>query len=362
MIKFLITGYYGFLNSGDDAILTSMCDDVRELGINSKITILSNNPQETEKEYKVHATNRFNMISVIKEIKSADILLMGGGSLLQDCTSTRSLLYYLGILWLAKAFGKKAMIYANGIGPIRRRINRWITRYMLNRVDLITLREKLSYKELEKLGVTKPLIKITADPVFSLKLKPKKLEQIFEQEKIDTSKPMVAVLFRPWKNQEDYSKKMALVCDYIVRELGMNILFVPMKYPTDLKISNSISEKMECKSYSLNNKYDVDTIIEVIGNTRFVLSMRLHALLYAALKNKPMIGYIYDPKVKYFLEELKISALEDIEEFTVESSIMEIHNILENYTEIQQEIEKEVEVLKNKAEENRKFLMQLIQK
>ncbi len=361
MIKFLITGYYGFLNSGDDAILTSMCEDVRDLGLNSKITILSNNPQETEKEYKVHATNRFNMIAVIKEIKSADVLLMGGGSLLQDCTSTRSLIYYLAILWLAKAFGKKTMIYANGIGPIRRRVNRWITKYMLNKVDLITLREKLSYKELEKLGVRKPLIKVTADPVFSLKLKPQNLEQIFEQEKIETSKPLVGVLFRPWKNQEEYSTKMALICDYVVRELGMNILFIPMKYPTDLKISNSISEKMECKSYSLNNKYDVNTIIEVIGKTRFVLSMRLHALLYAALKNKPMIGYIYDPKVKYFLEEMNISALEDIESFTVESSIKEIHNILEGYLEIQMEIEKQVDLLKKKAEDNKKYLMQLIQ-
>lgn len=360
MINFLITGYYGFLNSGDDAILTSMCEGIKRLGIASKTTILSNNPKATEEEYNVNATYRFNILAVIKEIKNTDILLMGGGSLLQDHTSTRSLLYYLSILGLAKLFKKKCMIYANGIGPIRRKINRYLTGKMVNKVDIITLRDQLSLKDLESLGITKPLIKVTADPVFSLELKSIPVKEILELEKVDLSKPLVGVLFRDWKDKDIYVKKIAKICDYIVDELQMNVLFIPMKYPTDMMISNQIAKNMTCKSYELKRKYDVNTIIEVIGETKFVLSMRLHALLYASLKAVPMIGFIYDPKVKYFLKELKMYTIEDINNFTVEDVKLHIDEIIMNYEKIQKSIIKEVSILKNKAEENERLLAELV--
>jgi polysaccharide pyruvyl transferase CsaB len=361
MTNFLITGYYGFLNSGDDAILTSMCEGIIRLGIPTKTTILSNNPMATEEEYGVHATYRFNLLAVIKEIKNTDILLMGGGSLLQDRTSTRSLMYYLSILWLAKLFKKKCMIYANGIGPIRRKMNRFFTKLMVNRVDIITLREHLSVKELEKMGITKPLIKVTADPVFSLDLKAVSVKEILEQENVDASKPLVGVLFRDWKDKENYVIKMAKICDYVVEELKMTILFIPMKYPTDIAISNKIAEKMHCESYTLRKNYDVNTIIGIIGETKFVLSMRLHALLYAALKSVPMIGFIYDPKVKYFLKELKMYTIEDIEDFTFESVKYHIDEIMNHYQEIQENILKEVTILTAKASENETYLKQLVQ-
>lgn len=360
MISFLITGYYGFLNSGDDAILTAMCEGIKRLEIPTKITILSNNPQATEMEYGVHATYRFNLVSVIKAILQADILLMGGGSLLQDKTSTRSLLYYLSILGLAKMFRKKVMIYANGIGPISRRPNRFLTRIMMNQVDLITLREHLSLEELKRLGVTKPKIEVTADPVFSLEIKDCDVEALLKAEDVDLSKPLVGVLFRGWKNEEEYIKKMATICDYIVSDLGMNILFVPMKYPTDREISFSIGQAMTQKSYELKNKYDVNSMIKVIGYTKFVMSMRLHALLYAALMGVPMIGFIYDPKVRYFLEELKIYMVEDIDGFSVEKIQIHIDNILENYEEIQEKIQSQLVLLKEKAKDNEKYLTELV--
>ena len=361
MVNFLITGYYGFLNSGDDAILTSMCEGIRRLDTPTKTTILSNNPKATEEEYGVHATYRFNLLAVIKEIKDTDILLMGGGSLLQDRTSTRSLMYYLSILWLAKLFNKKCMIYANGIGPIRRKMNRYLTKCMVNRVDIITLREHLSVKELDKLGINKPVIKVTADPVFSLDLKPIDVDKIFEIEEVDHSKPLVGVLFRDWKDKAVYVEKMAQICDHIVQNLDMNVLFIPMKYPTDMQVANEIALAMQCQSYSLKNNYDVNTIIEVIGKTKFVLSMRLHALLYAALKSVPMIGFIYDPKVKYFLKELKMYTIEDIGDFTAVDVIKHIDEILVNYEQIQQNIQTEVAHLKEKAGENEKYLAKLVE-
>jgi len=116
MKKILVSGYYGYQNSGDDAILHSICHDIKQLNIESEITVLSNQPHVTMSEYSVNAVDRFNLKKVIKQIKNCDVLVMGGGTLIQDLTSTRSLYYYLGIIWMAKFYKKKVMLYGNGIG------------------------------------------------------------------------------------------------------------------------------------------------------------------------------------------------------------------------------------------------------
>jgi polysaccharide pyruvyl transferase CsaB len=166
----LIVGYYGYSNSGDEAILSSICHDINQLEHKAKITVLSHNPESTINEYDVASCNRFNFFKVVKAIKCTDIVLMGGGSLLQDGTSSRSLYYYLFILKLASIFKKKVMLYANGIGPINKVFNRKMTTRIVNKVELITLRESLSLEQLQLLGINKPAIHVTADPVFNMEI------------------------------------------------------------------------------------------------------------------------------------------------------------------------------------------------
>ncbi len=360
MVKFLVTGYYGFLNSGDDAILLSMCEDIDSLNVKTKTTILSNSPITTKKEYPANAVYRFNLFYVIKEIIKCDILLMGGGSLLQDKTSTRSLMYYLSILMFAKLFGKKTMIYANGIGPINNNFNRKITKMVLNKVNLITIRETLSIKELENMGVTHPKIKLTADPVFTLPIEDVSIDEIVKNENLDLKKDFITILFRPWKSEEDYVLKMAKVCDYIVKEKNLNVVFIPMKYPADVKISEEISNKMIEKSYVIKSQLSVYQIVKLVGMSKVSLSMRLHALLYSSLKNVPMIGFTYDPKVTYFLNELKMYTVVNVDKFT-DCEVIEIFDdILNNYDEISKKIETETKVLKEKASLNKVYLEQLV--
>lgn len=360
MTKFLITGYYGFLNSGDDAILASMCEDVRSLNMASEITILSNKPEETREIYDANAVYRFSLIKVIIALIKCDVLLMGGGSLLQDRTSTRSLMYYLSILWGAKLLRKKCMIYANGIGPINKKANKKITSHILNRLDTITIRETLSFEELKKLDVHKPTIKVTADPVFSLTIKNREIDKIFEKENVKLDKPYVAVLFRSWYNKEEFVQKIADVCDNIVDNYGLDILFVPMKYPTDIAISDEIRSCMKNESSIFTQKEGVDDIIQVVGGAKFILSMRLHALLYAAIKDVPMIGFVYDPKVEYFLNELNMYTIEHIDNFNVEDVDKHIKNILDNYDELKAKINDETLELKEKALLNRVYLEKLV--
>ena len=114
-MKIVISGYYGFNNSGDDALLLSMIDDLKTVVDKGNITVLSKKPQETERVYGVRAVSRYNIFLLLKNIFNCDLLISGGGTLIQDATSTKSLLYYLMIIRIAQMFGKKVMLYASGI-------------------------------------------------------------------------------------------------------------------------------------------------------------------------------------------------------------------------------------------------------
>ncbi|MBR0365607.1 MAG: glycosyltransferase, partial [Clostridia bacterium] len=116
--EILISGYYGFKNSGDDALLKALIADLRKYLESPELVVLSANPRETWKNYRVKAINRFNIPLIIKHMKRADMLISGGGTLIQDATSTQSLLYYLTIIKLAIKNKLKVMLYSNGIGPL----------------------------------------------------------------------------------------------------------------------------------------------------------------------------------------------------------------------------------------------------
>ena len=123
-IYVVMSGYYGFSNAGDDAILEAIQQAIHEASDHICVTALSNDPELTRRQYGLEAIPRFRVWKVFSALRRCDALLSGGGSLLQDTTSTRSLLYYLTVIRCAHRLGKPVMLYANGIGPVRRPANR----------------------------------------------------------------------------------------------------------------------------------------------------------------------------------------------------------------------------------------------
>jgi len=361
MKRILVAGYYGYQNSGDDAILHSICHDIRQLEVESSITVLSNQPEVTQGEYGVESVNRFDFLQVAKAIKQTDVLLMGGGSLIQDLTSTRSLYYYLGILWIAKLYKKPVMLYGNGIGPIKKSYNIPLTRLTLNQVDIITLREHVSKDLLHKLKVKKPLIEITADPVFNLDLGHiEESNEIFDMERIPRDKKMVGVLFRSWTHEDSYTRKMAKVCDKIIEVYDYHIVFIPMKHPADLVVAFEIMKKMKHKASVIENRYNEEKLIGFMGNMNLIMSMRLHGLIYGALKQVPLIGFNYDPKVEYYAKELDIPFVEDMRHIHVEK-IMEMINLIEvNREDVIKHMEIRIGELKQDAARNREYLLKIL--
>ena len=124
MVNILISGYYGFDNIGDESILRTLVSSLLEHIPDCSLTVLSHNPTSTREKYGVEAVDRMSPMAILRAVKKCDMLISGGGSLLQDVTSSKSLHYYLSIIRCAEFFHKKVFIYSQGIGPIDRPGNR----------------------------------------------------------------------------------------------------------------------------------------------------------------------------------------------------------------------------------------------
>ncbi len=358
----MISGYYGFKNSGDDALLKAIIHNLRLFKEDIKVTVLSMNPRETRRVYGVDAINRINIIKIWWVMRRTKLLINGGGSLIQDITSTKSLLYYLAVIKMAKQLGLKVMVYANGFGPVRKPRNREITKKTINQVDIITLREEGSKEELNRLGITRPPIYVTADPALTLDATDDEtVNNVFSQEGIDLSAPLVGFSVRAWEGDEKYSDVIARTADYMIDTYGVHPVFIPMHYPRDLHIAHTILSKMKGKGYSINNKYSVAETLGIIKRMDMLIGMRLHALIYAASFGVPVIGLVYEPKVEGFLKYIHQKSAGHVNQLEFDNLKILIDDTWNRREEIKEELKTVTVELKEKAVLNAKIAVELIE-
>jgi polysaccharide pyruvyl transferase CsaB len=363
MYDVMISGYYGFNNSGDDAILLAIIDNLRKIKKDLRIVVLSKNPEDTAANYGVDSINRFNLFKVISTMKKTRLFLNGGGTLITDITSTRSLMYYLATIYLAKVNGLKVMLYANGIGPVSRSLNRYFTSKIINLVDVITLREEASGLELKALGVTKPEIIVTADPALGLEPADNvETESILSKEKISTDKPLIGFFIRKWVGYDKYSQIVAEAADYIEENYNSKAVFIPLHFPSDLSIAEDIASKMKHDPFILRDMYSVDKLLGIMKRLDLVLGMRLHALIYSVSISVPLIGLIYDPKVQGFLEYVDQPSAGNVADLELESLEKLIDEVWKNKTEIALQLKEGNILLKQKAFENAEIAIKLLKK
>lgn len=307
-MKVLISGYYGFYNIGDEAILKSIIEALRNEDPNIDIVVLSNDVEYTKSTYKVNAINRWKLNDIYKELLKCDGLISGGGSLFQDVTSSRSILYYTGIIWLAKFAKKPIFIYAQGVGPIEKKNNRKIVGKFFNKVDYITLRDKESKLLLNSMGVRKD-IDIVPDPVMGFNIE----NYEFKLTKYYTKDDYITVSIRDWKkNNSEFQKNIALTCDKIV-ESGINVVFIPMHGQYDETISKQVVSLMRHNATVLSKDLTMEEKMMYIKESKLMIGMRLHALIFAATVGTPMIGISYDPKIDSYLKLIEQPSIGNVD-------------------------------------------------
>ncbi|MDP4133750.1 MAG: polysaccharide pyruvyl transferase CsaB [Bacillota bacterium] len=362
MSDIIISGYHGFANSGDEALLWAIVDTLKKQKKDVSITVLSKKPAETARLYGVRSIYRYNLFKVHSEMKKARLLLFGGGSLLQDITSSKSLYYYLVILRMAQKCKIKTMLYANGIGPLIKPYNRKRATKVLNGVDVITLRDDMSDIELKGLNVTKPTIAITADPAFTLELKDKVSgKEFLARAGVPKDVKIAVVSVRPWKHSaENFASAMASLCDFMAENYKIHPLFVPMQYPYDLPISNEIIGKMKQKAYLLDTELSVPDIFSVISCAEIIIGMRLHTLIYATTLEVPAMALVYDPKISAFMESVNQPLCVNVDMMDENELKEKLNGLLSNTEQRKADLHETNVVLKEKAEENASYAIKLL--
>ena len=358
----MISGYYGFHNSGDDCILRAIVESLRKRKPGLRIVALSNNPAETEKVYGVAAIHRFNFPLIYWKLRSTKLLISGGGSLIQDITSDKSLTYYLGIIRLAKWAGAKVMLYANGIGPIQNRQNYKRIQNALNGVSLITLREASSLEELQEIGVDTSNVLVTADPAFTLSPAPAEdIDSLLEQAGLPAGQPFFGIAVRPWKaNSPTFTDDLAAVIRYVQKTYHLEPLYIPMQSARDTAISEALRSRTG--GCILSGNPSPAQILGVVGKAAFILGMRLHTLIYAFKMGTPAIGLIYDPKVKAMMDYVGQRYMLPVEHLNPLTMQRFIDEIMAGREEIAAVIRTHGEAAAEKAEENAAYAIELLEK
>lgn len=364
MNRILISGYYGFNNLGDEAILETIINRIRHAVADADITVLSATPERTSDNYGVSACNRKQFMSVMKALMACDVLVSGGGSLLQDVTSKLSIKYYLAIILMAKILGKKVMIYSQGIGPINKESNRMLTKIILSMVDCITVREENSKEDLIGLGLKGKAIGVTADPVIDLEAADAALGLQYLKEANNQYEPQrktvgFALRSKDFQSEEAYQQLVKTIEALLLK---YQLAFIPFHYNEDLIILKRLEADFGSRIVVVTKRYHTTEILSIIGCFDVLVGVRLHALIFAAVQNVPPIGVSYDPKIDYFMQTLEMRVLCEVANVDAAQLDCEIQRILENKAQEQSKLKAVVDRLRHKIDENDQALLNLLKR
>ncbi|MFN3286121.1 MAG: polysaccharide pyruvyl transferase CsaB [bacterium] len=280
-MRVAIFGYYGFGNLGDEAVLHAMVEHLREALPGVELWVLSGDPAETERTHGVRGVPRTDLRAVRRLFRSSDLVCSGGGSLFQDVTSWRSPLFYGLLHELAR--GTPVLVYAQGIGPLRRRTSRAVTRRAMEGAAAITVRDQDSADRLRELGVERP-VEVVCDPALGLSA--------------SASHPQdrtLVVSVRPWPGVS-WSRLLEAL-RRAARQAELQPRVVCLHRVADLSASEELAVQLGSDLVVPSSPREA---LEAVAGARVVVGMRLHALVLAAAAGVPFVGVAYDPKVSSF--------------------------------------------------------------
>jgi len=310
--KIGITGSYGGLNLGDEAILHSILDQLRHELPDAEITVFSRNADDTKRRHKVDRAvpvRKLSRAEVVPEIERLDLLLFGGGGILYDADART----YLREVLVAKEHGVPVMLYAVGAGPLSDPNVQTAVREALDGVAAITVREKSAQQLLEEAGVRREVI-VTADPALLLKAEPLP-RNILKIEGLDNGKRLIGMSVRepgvaaPDLDPNVYHGLLANAADFMVDRFDADVVFVPMERSVlDSQHSHAVIAKMlrAQRARVLNGEYSSGQLLSLMSHFSFAVGMRLHFLIFAALRGVPFVALPYAGKVAGFLEDLNL--------------------------------------------------------
>lgn len=332
-MRVLIWGGDSWANQGDAAVLEGTLLALRERVPNAVVTVASDRPKLTEERHGARAVRRVVSGDFWRALFRADLVLWGGGQMIQNASSKPFLLVQLLFLAIALTLGKRVVCYGQGVGPVEGAVSRFLTRLVLARLSVIAVRDAASARRLAALGVPPAAIQVTADPSFSVPLaSPEAAAAVLDR--LGIRRPFLAIAVRRWghyrggwlpvrwsrrlrsPDQERQFRQLcrdiAVAADYCCSELGLRTLFVPMCPGGDQEdeaVAVAILGQMAHGDQAalLDQWLPPGRLKALLGQAELVLAMRTHAAMLAADAGAPVAMMSYQGKGMALMEMLGLA-------------------------------------------------------
>ncbi|MFY9550358.1 MAG: polysaccharide pyruvyl transferase family protein [Thermoanaerobaculia bacterium] len=320
----LLVGYYGFGNTGDEAILAALASGIARLQPTARLLVVSGDPEDSRRRHGLEAVGWLDPAAIADAVKQSDLVVVGGGGLFQDywgvdpgtlLTSRHwGISFYAGPAILAALARKPFALHGLGFGPLASSEARRLTRAVSEAASSLSVRDEASRRLLIEAGVPEASLRLSADPAFLLDVEPQRPDRILGEAGIAPRAPVAAVALREWSLDADpasWEREMAAGLDLFLEQTGGTLVFVPLQHGSR-SVEDDVAVAARLRS-SLRNAERALLLTEVrpaaetaslLSGCDVVVGMRLHALVFAASGGAPPVGVAYDPKVSLLLERL----------------------------------------------------------
>jgi polysaccharide pyruvyl transferase CsaB len=316
--KILISGYYGFDNAGDEAILSVMLRQLRQSLGAADVTVVSGDPAATAASHGVTPVLWSDPLAIAEAVRRANLVIIGGGGLFHDytgfipdallTTGNWGLGFHVTPALLAAIYGKPLILYAVGVGPLFSEHARKFTRAVCEAAQAISVRDQASRQILESIGVAPGRVTVTADPAFALRpAEPERIAEIMQAEGLANGCPLIGVVLRHWafgSHPAFWEKEVAAGLDRFLDETSASIVFIPFQQipgeqENDAAVVARVRSRMRLaeRTSLLGGRYKPAELAGILGGCSLVVGMRLHALIFSVVAGVPCVSLRYDPKV-----------------------------------------------------------------
>jgi polysaccharide pyruvyl transferase CsaB len=359
-----ISGSYGGLNLGDEAILEGMVKELRR-ALSVEITVFSRDADDTRERHavdRVVPVRKLSRDEVLPEVQRLDLLVLGGGGILFDGEAQN----FLREVMLAHEHRVPVMVYAISAGPLRDPAAQAVVREGLSRAAVVTVRERGARQVLEDVGVHREIL-VTADPALLLEPEPLPKDAL-KREGLDNGRQLVGVSVRepgaaaPDIGEHAYHKLLADAADFIVDRYDADVVFVPLEPEmVDVQHAHAVVAQMlrAQRATVLKGEYTSAQMLSLMRHFAFAVGMRLHFLIFASLQNVPFVALPYAPKVGGFLEDLRIE-MPPLQQVSAGRLIAHIDHAWDRRRQLQARIGRALPALRARALENNDIAVRLL--
>ncbi len=357
--RILITGSYGQGNTGDEAVLTAILDQLRRRMPDARLVVVAGDTETIRRQFGVETVWWGDWAGIAQAVRQSDMVIQGGGGIFFDYSGFHpwklfengapDLAHYGGFSLLANLYGKPFMVYGVGVGPLITDAGREMVKVAHSLADKITVRDVESKSSLEELGIESNRIEVTADPAFSMRpVDEGRARRILSEHGIDCSRPVIAVTARPWDyeiTQSDWERSLAEPISELAHSKQAQILLIPFHKGYDDGPLLRIREQLTASEVFvlgnvpgnvLGNQYAPNEIAGVIGACDLLIGMRLHSILFAILTATPAIALAYDPKVRSLARRI------EHEEICVDlADLSKLKDVIDNVWERREELSRD---------------------